>query len=144
MSPPRNFRRAVSIDDTRTSQAIVSHALNQVGFETKQADDGFKGWQLVESFEPDLVITDLDMPNWGGWQLIEAIRHTPNPRVESVPIIVCSATDDPLAIREAFDAGASYFLAKPIDMTELVSLLQWVIEEKSSRQEHSVEKVKSI
>lgn len=134
MYPQRHLRRAVSIDDTRASQTIVSHALNLVGFETRLADDGYKGWQLVEKFEPDLVVTDLDMPNWGGWQLIEAIRHTPNPRVECVPIIVCSATDDPLAIREAFDAGASYFLAKPIDVRELVSMLQWVLEEKFALQ----------
>ncbi len=120
-------RKAVAIDDTKMVRTLIEHALQVAGFETKIAADGYTGWQLIERYEPDLIVTDLDMPTWGGWQLIEAVRSTHNPRLEQTPIIVCSATDDPLSIREAFDAGATYFLAKPIDVRELSKLFEIIV-----------------
>ncbi len=129
MISPKSNRRAVAVDDTKFMQAVVAHALTVAGFETKTASDGYSGWKLIEQFEPDLIVTDLDMPMWGGWQMIEAVRNTDNPKLEGTPIIVCSATDDPLAIREAFDAGASYFLAKPIDVRKLVDLFEVIFSE---------------
>ena len=137
-NPPQ---RAAIIDDTRAVQILIAHVLHAAGFETRTASDGYTGWQLVRTYQPDLVITDLDMPCWGGWQLIEAVRSTPLARLDKTPIIVCSATDDWLSIRESFDAGASYFIKKPIDVRQLSDLIDQIFNEPGRRMSSNAQRL---
>ena len=104
----------LAVDDTRSSREVMSQSLILAGCDSITTIDGYAGWLLVETLIPSIVITDLDMPGWSGLQLIDAIRHSTNPSVRAIPVIVCSSTTQASSIRAAFDAGGDRFLAKPI------------------------------
>ncbi len=104
----------LAVDDTRSSREVMSQSLILAGCDSITTLDGYAGWLLVESLIPSIVVTDLDMPGWGGLQLIEAMRHSNNPSVRAIPVIVCSSTTQASSIRAALDAGGDRFLAKPI------------------------------
>ncbi len=123
---------ALAVDDSRPIRRLMAHSLSQAGCRIIQANDGYVGWQLAERFKPDIIVTDLDMPYWGGWQMIEAIRNSKDYWVRQGRIIVCSRRDDPLGIQEAFDAGADYFFPKPIDQKELRSVVSAVVQDQLS------------
>ena len=82
----------LAVDDTRASREVMSQSLILAGCDSITTLDGYAGWLLVESLIPSIVVTDLDMPGWGGLQLIEAMRHSNNPSVRAIPVIVCSST----------------------------------------------------
>ncbi|MDZ4848716.1 MAG: response regulator [Pirellulaceae bacterium] len=113
----------LAVDDLRLYRCLMTISLRAAGYIPISVVDGFDAWLIAEIVEPNVIITDLDMVTWGGVQLIEAIRLSRNIRVCHVPIIVCSATQDALSIQEAFDAGATYFLSKPIDISKLCRLI---------------------
>jgi DNA-binding response OmpR family regulator len=78
--------------------------------------DGREALQALESFKPDLLITDILMPYTSGLELIGILRSEQNNRL---PILVLSALDEESAVMEAFSMGANDFLSKPFKPTEL-------------------------
>jgi CheY-like chemotaxis protein len=120
----------LAVDDTRASREIMAQTLTQAGCISITTLDGYAGWLLVEALIPSVVITDLDMPGWDGIQLIEAIRHSSNPSVREIPVIVCSATRNVSAIRAAFNAGGDRFLSKPIQVRVLCDAVYHLLSER--------------
>ena len=80
------------------------------------AGDGEAALDLFHAWSPDLVITDLAMPNMSGLKLCQSLRET-----SSVPIIVLSVKGDEATKIEALDAGADDYLTKPFGMGELLA-----------------------
>lgn len=120
---PNIWPTCLAVDDLPAHRYLLTAALLRAEFKVIPASNGYDGWQKARLHRPRLIVTDLDMPGWGGWQLIEAIRASPDPEVAQIPIIACSNTHDRLAIREAFDAGANCFHAKPIELNQLLARL---------------------
>lgn len=114
------------VDNEQSARLIMSRTVFQAGYTPICACDGHSGWFLAERLLPKFVITDLDMSPWGGLQLIQTIRKSADPAVRELPIIVCSATDDSIAIHAAVEAGATRFVAKPIRVAELRDLIAQV------------------
>jgi DNA-binding response OmpR family regulator len=78
-------------------------------------NDGSEALQALESFEPDLIITDILMPYTSGLELIGIIRSEKD---KKVPILVLSALDEEDTVLEAFSLGANDFLSKPFNPAE--------------------------
>lgn len=106
------IRVLVADDDPIVRDLIMEHlqTLNAVAVE---ATDGAIAWQLLGDQSFDLAIVDLSMPLVDGFQLIGRIRY--NVATQNLPILVVTSREDRAAIRDAFNAGASSFLVKPID-----------------------------
>lgn len=81
------------------------------------AKDGLEAIELFGSLEPDLVITDLNMPFASGRELILHIREN---FAENTPILVLSSTNNESTIKDVFDLGANDFVEKPFRMNELL------------------------
>jgi len=112
-------RVLVAEDDagTRTGLATV---LREEGYEVDEAEDGLIAWSLVRASPPDLVLTDLDMPNLGGSELIVRIRaHYPH-----IPIIVLSAEDPVDAGRRCVGLNADRFFSKPINLDDVLGFVE--------------------
>lgn len=112
-------RLLVAEDDpgTRTGLAAV---LREEGYEVDEAPDGLVAWMLVRESPPDLVLTDLDMPNLGGAELIIRIRaHYPH-----IPIIVLSAEDPLDAGRRCVGLNADRFFSKPINLDDILGFVE--------------------
>jgi CheY-like chemotaxis protein len=103
------------VDDNLSSADTMELALMDLdGFETSSATNGARAWSLIQEFGEDrlaAVVTDLHMPSIDGFELIARIRS--DVRYTHLPILVVSATTDPLAPQRVLDLGANAFLSKP-------------------------------
>lgn len=124
------------VDDRWENRSVVSSLLNLIGFEVLEAMDGNEGWQKILEFHPDLVITDLLMPNTDGFELIKRIRKSET--FKDLIVIVSSASVFESDQYHSIEAGGNDFLPKPVLAVELLHKLQthlqleWIYEEQKS------------
>ena len=69
---------------------IVTHKLQQNGFDVRHAPDGAIGWKILQEDVPDLVVLDLMMPERDGFQVLENIRKSSDAKIAGLPVIVLS------------------------------------------------------
>lgn len=114
--------RVLAIDDSRTMRNLLRATLSDAGFEVDLAEDGQAGLEHLEEFDPDVVITDINMPVLDGFGFIEAARKKEKER--RVPILVLTTESAPELKKRARDVGATGWIVKPFDEQKLV----WAIE----------------
>jgi two-component system, OmpR family, KDP operon response regulator KdpE len=109
-------KRILVVDDESQITRVLRTALTGSGYEVRTADDGHSGLRLAREWQPDLVITDVSMPNMSGIELCRQLRAE-----STVPIIVLSVKGEEKTKVEALDAGADDYVTKPIGMNELLA-----------------------
>jgi two-component system, OmpR family, KDP operon response regulator KdpE len=109
-------RKILVVDDESQITRVLRHILNAHGYAVRSADDGWSALELFRDWHPDLVITDLNMPEMDGLELCEEIR-----KVSQVPIIVLSVKGDESTKVGALDAGADDYVTKPFGTEELLA-----------------------
>jgi len=122
--------RILVIDDDRKLRDVMSRALERAGHTVFEADDGAAGIRLYREHGPDLVITDIFMPERDGLQTIVQLRR----EFTGVKIIAISGGDQSgsLDFREHAEVlGASRTLRKPFDKAELVKIVHELLGEAS-------------
>lgn len=114
--------KVLAIDDSRTIRNLLKVSLEGAGFEFHSACDGAEGVEIFPEVDPDVVITDINMPKMDGFGVIDTLRSGPNRT--SVPILVLTTeSSDDLKAR-ARTAGATGWIVKPFDDNSLVSVLR--------------------
>jgi two-component system KDP operon response regulator KdpE len=108
--------RILVVDDERQITRVLRTSLESHGYQVAIAADGLEALRTFETFRPDLVITDLSMPNMSGVELTRAIR-----RLAETPIIVLSVREQDLTKVAALDAGANDYVTKPFSTPELLA-----------------------
>jgi two-component system, OmpR family, KDP operon response regulator KdpE len=111
-----NRKKILVVDDETQIIRVMRHILSAHQYEMRTADDGESALEVFEYWQPDLVITDLQMPNVGGLELCRRLR-----KISAVPIIVLSVRDEEETIVEALDAGADDYVTKPFGTNELLA-----------------------
>jgi two-component system KDP operon response regulator KdpE len=102
------------VDDEPQITRVLRTALSTQGYLLQIAANGVEGMEAVHNWKPDLVITDISMPQMNGVELCREIRA-----ISQIPIIVLSVrSHDPMKI-EALDAGADDYVTKPFSIQEL-------------------------
>lgn len=116
--------RVLAIDDSLTIRSLLAVALSDAGFEVHFAEDGSRGLERFKEAEPDVVITDINMPVLDGFGFIEAVRrlHPGSP----VPILVLTTESSPALKDRARRAGASGWIVKPFDEERLIDAIERV------------------
>lgn len=110
------MRKILVVDDERQITRMLRASLQSSGYEVLVANDGLEGLKRFEAERPDLVISDLVMPEMNGLELTRAIR-----RLTQTPIIVLSVRDSDAMKVSALDEGADDYLTKPFSMPELLA-----------------------
>jgi DNA-binding response OmpR family regulator len=108
--------RLLLVEDERKVSDLVARALRAESYAVDVAEDGQRGWELAQSYQYDLVILDLMLPQLPGEELLRRIRRS-NP---SVPILVLTARATTQDKVDNFEAGADDYLTKPFAFAELV------------------------
>jgi two-component system KDP operon response regulator KdpE len=108
--------RILVIDDEPQITRVLRTALSAQGFDVRAANDPQEGLRLFAEWAPDLVITDLMMPDMSGVEVCRAIRAS-----SAVPVLVLSVRDNERAKVEALDAGADDYVTKPFSIQELLA-----------------------
>ena len=116
------MRRILVIEDDRAAREVITRTLRTAGYQVLTATDGGEGLVVWEKEQPDLIVTDLHMPNVDGLEAIRALRG----RGATIPIIAISGGDSHrsfLALESANDLGATTVLEKPFDPQQLAAVV---------------------
>ena len=103
-------KKILVVDDSITVREVERKILSEHGFEVEVAVDGLEAWNMIRHFRFDLIITDIDMPNMDGIELLVHIKETAN--YENTPVIILSYKDREEDRARGLEAGADYYLTK--------------------------------
>lgn len=103
---------------------MLSIILGAEGFSVITAEDGQQALDLVQRLQPDLIITDIQMPKVDGIEMIKRLRE--QFRSEAVPIVVMSAFGSGIT-KDALDAGASRSTPKPMQVDSLLNVVRQLL-----------------
>src|ERR1044071_6759327 len=112
-------RRILIVDDEPQITRVLRRGLITHGYNVHVAADGESALETFNDWTPDLVVTDLSMPNMNGLELCRKLRL-----VSQLPIIVLSVRGEERIKVEALDAGADDYVMKPFGMDELLARIR--------------------
>jgi two-component system, chemotaxis family, CheB/CheR fusion protein len=108
------------VDDEADLLRVIASALNDAGYEVQTAEHGEQALELCEMRDPDVILTDLDMPLLGGRAFVRAYRGLPTANAR---IVVMTGHD---ADREAQMMGCDLGLSKPFSMDEVIAAVRYL------------------
>jgi len=124
--------RILVVDDSGTQRFMLQSVLSSGDYEILTAVDGVEALELVERDEPDLVVTDLQMPRMDGLQLVREIGQLQR----SIPVILTTAAGSELIAAEALHAGAASYVPKSGLSTLLLPTVRRILELRKAAQEN--------
>lgn len=114
------------VDDSNTMLLSVKSTLSMNGFNVETASDGVQALaKLKNGIKPDLIITDINMPNMGGLELIKNLRNLPSSRF--TPILTLTTESQASVRDEGKKLGATGWLVKPVSGPDLVKVIKQVL-----------------
>ena len=126
------MRRVLVVDDEESLRVVVRTFLKRDGYEVETARSGEEALGMVESFGPDVILTDVRMPKTGGVDLLATLKA----KGIEAPVIVMSAHGNIDLAIEAMKAGAYDYIQKPFKAEEVVLALKKAEERESLRREN--------
>ena len=120
------------VDDESQITRVLRTSLSSHGYDIRVANDGETALEIMKDWTPDLVITDLAMPNMDGLELCRRLRTK-----TQVPIIVLSVRGEERTKVKALDAGADDYVTKPFGMEELLARVRANLRRRSTEDSES-------
>lgn len=113
------------VDDDATMRLLMRHTLKKAGFEVEEAIDGPPALEAFQAKHPDIILMDVMMPTMDGFTACQKIRKLPGG--EHVPVLMVTGLDDVDSINQAYEAGATDFITKPITFPLLGHRVRYVL-----------------
>ncbi|UOB19060.1 response regulator [Abyssalbus ytuae] len=113
--------KILAIDDQQLILLSLEKKLNDLGYEVLTCDNGYNAIKLFDSFDPDLIIVDINMPQMSGLELIKYIRIKKN---SQKPIMVMSGNNDENIIVEGYELGINDYMKKPVSLNEVAARIK--------------------
>ena len=110
--------RILVVEDERDIAALISYHLTKEGYRVRTAEGGTEALEAVTSERPDIVLLDLMLPGFSGYEVLTEMRR--RPQLAEVPIIVLTARREEADRIKGFELGADDYLTKPFSPRELV------------------------
>ncbi|KPQ40046.1 MAG: response regulator [Phormidium sp.] len=118
------------VDDEPGLREAVQAYLSQSGFTVDVATNGQEGWDKLQQDIPDLVITDIMMPEVDGYQLLKQMRE--DPRLKSIPVVFLTARGMTSDRIQGYQARCDAYISKPFDPDELVAVVENLLARRSN------------
>ena len=119
------MRRILAVDDSASVRQMVGFTLRKAGYEVVEAVDGKDGLDKVSQEKFDMIITDLNMPNVDGIQMIAAVRKLAGRSF--VPILMLTTESQAEKKDAGRKAGATGWIVKPFNAEQLISVVQKLV-----------------
>lgn len=119
------MKRILTVDDSASVRQMVSFTLRKAGYEVVEAVDGKDGLGKVGGGKLDLIITDLNMPNMDGIEMISSIRKLPG--YSFVPILMLTTESQAEKKDAGRKAGATGWIVKPFNADQLIAVIQKLV-----------------
>ncbi|MDA8122491.1 MAG: response regulator [Deltaproteobacteria bacterium] len=133
--PSERNEKILMVDDDALVSDVVGAILRNQGFRFEWAGDGAEGLRKARDLQPDLIFLDISMPGLDGFQTCRKLKE--DPVTLRIPVVMLTAHADRESRIKALEAGASDFLAKPVDGTEMVVRVGNIL--KAKRYQDSIE-----
>jgi len=116
--------KILAIDDQQLILLSVEKRLTELGYQVQTANSGKSGIAAIDSFDPDMVIVDINMPDLSG---IEVIQHIRIVRKLHIPILVMSGNTNENIILESYNLGIDDYMKKPVSLDEMVARINRIL-----------------
>ena len=127
MASEKLVRSVLIVEDSSTTRALIRAIIEEMGeFHTVEAGAGFDALKLLPTQEFDLVITDINMPDINGLELINFMKT--NPKYSRLPLIIVSTERSEEDRQRGIALGALAYITKPFKAHELQEVIKQVIE----------------
>jgi len=126
-------KKVLVVDDETQILRVLRHVFSGPEYSVKTAQDGAAGMEAFTDWQPDIVITDLQMPVMNGLELCRRVRSA-----SAVPVIVLSVRDEEKSIVEALDSGADDYVTKPFSTAELLARVRSALRRAPERHEDRI------
>jgi two-component system response regulator AtoC len=126
------MRRVLVVDDEENIRLVLRTLLKKNGYDVEVADSGESALVLIDSFDPDVILTDVRMPRMGGLDLLATLKGKQHPAT----VIVMSAYGNVDLAIDAMKAGAYDYVSKPFKPDEIVLALRKAEERETLRREN--------
>lgn len=114
------------VEDSATTRSLIRAVIDELGdFETVEASSGFEALKILPTQHYDLIVTDINMPDINGLELISFVRN--NPRYEHLPVIIVSTERSEEDRKRGLALGAAGYIAKPFKSSELQEIIKKTI-----------------
>ena len=127
------MKKILVVDDDKVLRTVLKHTLCQEGYQVTAVTTGTEAMEFFEQDTPDIIISDVSMPEMDGFEFCRKLRSLPSGQL--VPFIFLSARGDIEDRVKGHSIGADDYLTKPFEMKELVAKIEALIEK--SRRIHS-------
>ena len=122
--------RILLVDDDAAIRSALQDALTSAGFEVTAVDSAISALATVGALAPDIVLTDVRMPEMSGLELLRELRA----RVPDIAVVLMTAFDDMPTVVEGMKHGAAEFLVKPLDLDDVQRTLERIVSDRALRQ----------
>lgn len=117
--------KVLAADDSESIRRMVELTLDEEDHEISMAEDGLQALEIAREEQFDLVITDINMPNMGGLELIRNLRELDNYRLTPIICLTTESSDEQK--QRGREAGATGWIVKPFSAEKLLSVVQRVL-----------------
>lgn len=114
-------RLILIVEDNAQIRSIIAQALILEGYETRQAENGLKGLAILKETTPDLILSDINMPQMDGLEFLRTVRK--NPKWTRIPFIFLTSHSSSEDIQRGRELGVEDYLTKPIQPDDLVRII---------------------
>lgn len=121
-------KRILIVDDDRTIKEMMSVLLTHCGYEVIEASYALPALFRATRNAPDLILADLDMPIMNGLELIDQFKGHFD--TQDIPILVVTGSNSEKSRSEAFEAGCSGYVTKPIQVPEFLAQIEEILQDK--------------
>ncbi|MBK0394884.1 response regulator [Ramlibacter algicola] len=130
--PPANTPLKILVaEDSRTQAERLQHLLRQQDYEVAIAANGRLALEMLPAFRPDLVISDVNMPEVDGYELSRRMKALPD--FHDVPVILVTTMSDPQDVIRGLECGADNFVLKPYDERYMLGRVRYVLANREMR-----------
>ena len=114
--------RILVVDDSSTMRSLLVSTLEDLGsFEIEETSSGFEALKFLSRGRPDLIITDINMPDINGLELVSFVKR--NPLTKEIPLIIVTTERGDRDRAKGLELGADEYLTKPFDPAMLQRLV---------------------
>ncbi|MBC2695791.1 MAG: EAL domain-containing protein [Desulfobacteraceae bacterium] len=113
------------VDDDIAVRLLICESLEQAGMIVKEAENGLEALSVFKRVRPDIVMMDVKMPKMDGFTACERLRQLPGG--DEVSIVMVTGLDDVKSIQQAYDAGATDFITKPVNWSILNHRVRYLL-----------------
>jgi len=127
MRSDKQDRSILIVEDSSTTRALIKAIIEEIGdFQTVEARSGFDALKLLPTQEFDLIITDINMPDINGLELINFMKN--NPKYRDIPLIIVSTERSEEDKKRGMALGVVAYITKPFKANELQEVIKQVID----------------